>query len=495
MPIPLLSKPETTPYMGTPVKRPSECDVLVVDDEEVICTLLETAVKDLCRVQTCHSGSEALSLIETRDFDIVIADINLPDISGMEILKAARKKDDYTELLIVTGYASLETAAEAIGLGVSSYLMKPLSIVDLRIQVERSIANRLFHLKSIMLMQRSDDIAPDIKGHVYDITSLFRFSRKLMLSLEVPEVTRVILEEINDRMNVLYSVIGIKCGDIRELYAMPCVGSENTADIRQSIVDKWDNAFPFLDRVAFAKNKLPFTAFNGRHDEPFTFEKTPPLVLQFTVMNRHIGSLAIFGKKGFSPSPDELQFLHVFTSFVSSIIEHSCLDMHAKMQARTDGLTGIANHRAFHESLSREIARADRSGSAFGLILMDIDDFKKINDTHGHLVGDAVIRDLVARVSDMIRRSDTFARYGGEEFALILPDTGLEGAKILAHRICREISATPFVFSQATVSYSVSIGLSMYDGKIPRLKNLLINDADKAMYKSKADGKNRVSVG
>jgi two-component system, cell cycle response regulator len=480
--------------MSTLVKRPNECELLVVDDEETICSLIETALHDLCRVSTCANAAQALSLIESRDFDVVISDLKLPDASGIDVLKAARTKDDYTELMIVTGFASLETAAEAIEIGVSSYLIKPLTMVDLRLQVEKAIANRLFHLKSIMLMQRSNDIAPDIKDHVYDITSLFRFSKKLMLSLEVPEVMRVILDEINERTNVLYSVVGVDCRDVRELYAMPRVGTMGIADARQSVLESWDNAFPFLDKISFIKNELPLTVFGGRHEAAFAFEKSQPVVLQLSVMNKRIGSLALFGKQGFAPTADEYQFLHVLTSFVSSIVEHSCLDMHAKLQARTDGLTGIANHRAFHESLSREIARADRNGSTFGLALIDIDDFKKINDTHGHLVGDAVIRDLVGRVLGMIRRADTFARYGGEEFALILPETGPEGARILGQRMCREIAAKPFVFSQVSVPYSVSIGLSMYEGNRPRLKDLLIGDADKAMYASKAAGKSRITV-
>ncbi len=480
--------------MSMLVKQPTECELLVVDDEEVICSLIETALKDLCRVFTCASATEALSLIETHDFDVVIADLRLPDAPGINVLRAARTKDDHAELLIVTGHASFETAEEAIEIGLSSYLVKPLSMADLRLQVEKAIANRLFHLKSIMLMQRSNDIAPDIKSHVYDITSLFRFSRKLILSLDLPEVMRVVLEEVNERMDVLYSVIGLECSDTHELYAMPRTGALDAALLRQAIADNWETAFPFLDEITFAKGELPLTLYESRHVGPFVFETNAPVVLQLSVMNNRIGSLALFGKKDFVPTPDEYQFLHVFTSFVSSTIERSCLHVHTKLQARTDGLTGIANHRSFHESLSREIARVDRSGSVFGLIFMDIDNFKKINDAYGHLVGDAVIRDLVARVLNMIRRADTFARYGGDEFALILPETGPEGAKILAQRICREIAATPFLFSQTSIPYSVSIGLSIYDGKHPRVKDLLIGDADRAMYLSKAGGKSRITV-
>jgi diguanylate cyclase (GGDEF)-like protein len=476
------------------VKRSAECEILVVDDEEVICNLFSSTLKDLYRVFTCGTGKDALRLIDEHDFDVVIADLNLPDIPGMEVLRAARKKDDFTELLVITGYASLESAAQAIEIGVSSYLMKPISLTDLRILVEKSVATRLFHLKSIMLMKHSDTIAPDIKGHLYDITSLFHFSRKLMLSLEIPEVMRVVLDEINTRMNTLYSIIAFQCNNLEEIHCMPRAGAMRLEDARQSVIDNWNGSLDFFKREAFENNDIPLTLYSGRHDEPFSFEKTTPVVIQLSVMNKNIGSLLLFGHPDFAPTADQFQFLYVFTSFVSSIIEHSCMDHAAKLQARNDGLTGIANHRSFHESLAREIARADRSGTVFGLILMDLDDFKKINDTHGHLVGDSVIRDLVARVLGMIRKADTFARYGGEEFGLILPDTALEGTRILAQRICREVAAVPCSMPKLNVSYSVSIGLSIYDGKNPRPKDTLINDADKALYKSKADGKSRISI-
>ncbi len=482
--------------MTSLVKRSKDCKVLVVDDEEVICMLFKTALMDLCEVHTCLSGIAALELIEKNDFDVVVSDLFLGDIEGIEVLRSARQKDNFTELMVITGHASLESAAKAIEIGVSSYLMKPISILDLKIQVEKAIATRLFHLKSVLLMQQSDVISPDIKGHIHDITSLFNFSRKLMLSLEIPEVMRVILDEINSHLDTVFCVMAIHCHDVMEIHAMPKSGIMDQTTLRNSITDNWDSVCSAIDRDTFNKDEIPVELYSGRQDSDFAYdayEKTTPISIQLSVMNNIIGTLSIFGKKGFVPSPDEYQFLYVFTSFVSSIVEHSCVDMHAKLQARTDGLTGIANHRSFHESLSREIARADRTCTVFGLILIDIDDFKKINDTYGHLVGDAVIRNLVDRVLTMTRKADTFARYGGEEFGIILADTGIDGTRILAQRICKEIAGTPYMHPKNPIHYTISLGLSLYDGKNPRQKNALIADADKALYKSKADGKSRIS--
>ena len=120
------------------------------------------------------------------------------------------------------------------------------------------------------------------------------------------------------------------------------------------------------------------------------------------------------------------------------------------------------------------------------LIFIDIDRFKLINDTHGHLVGDAVIKDLTSRIGLMIRKGDTFARQGGEEFSLILPDTSIDGAVILAQRVCARINSVPFVFSDVSVPYTVSIGLTIYSGKNPKNKNALIAAADEALGERRA---------
>jgi len=480
--------------MDIALKKPNECEVLIVDDGKEICELIKSDIKDICKVTECFSGEQALSLINNNDFDVIIADLLLPDIPGINILKEARKKDEYTELIIVTGHPSLETASEAISIGVSSYITKPISLVDLRLQLEKAIANRLFHLKSIKLMHDSEEKWPEVKNHFYDITSLLRFSRRLMLSLELPEVMKLVLNEINERTSAVFSVTGIHYRDINEIYAMNGNFSCSKEEIKKYIIDNWENAFNYLDVISFIKGEIPFIFYQGKGKETKKDKSIASTVFQLTMMGNHIGSLVVFSAKDFLPSQDETQFLHVFSSFVSSIVEHACSDTHAKMQARTDGLTGIANHRAFHESLAREIARSNRNGSTFSLLFMDIDDFKKINDTYGHLVGDGVIKDLVNRISEIIRRADTFARYGGEEFALILPDTGVEGATILARRICNKILEAPCIFAQKSIPYSISIGVSVYDGKKPKLKDILIDEADKAMYKSKISGKGRITI-
>ena len=159
-----------------------------------------------------------------------------------------------------------------------------------------------------------------------------------------------------------------------------------------------------------------------------------------------------------------------------------------------DDLSGLYNHRFFHESLSGEIEAAERYRHPVSVIMLDVDNFKTINDTHGHQMGDAVLRTVGQYLFRTSRASDIPARYGGDEFVILLRDTTLDGAKVRAKTICSEIATTPIQIDGIKVDITVSVGVAGYHQRAPVSKNQLINLADKAMYQSKRDGRNRVSV-
>jgi two-component system cell cycle response regulator len=478
-----------------PIKTLADCQILVVDDEKSICDFLKAALSGTYgRIDACLDAQSAISSIGANDYDLIITDLKLPDLSGIDVLRCAKLKDEYIEVMIITGYASIESASVAINLGVTSYMLKPLNLNDLLAQVAKAIGIRIFHLKSLFLMERSDTIVPEARGHLHDITSLYYFSRKLMLPLEIAEIMRIVLEETNGKFGALFCAVGVNFLGFNEIFAMPCHGEVDRESVRKALQANWSGALDILDKKAFKSDGISLTLFKGGRGRQFTGTWGEPFTLSMTVLGRDIGFLAVFGEKGVTLSEEKRHFLYVFTSMVSSIIEHGYVDMQAKRQAKTDSLTGIANHRLFHESLEREISRADRNHDTFCLAIIDIDDFKKVNDTYGHLVGDAVLIDLTQRISAMIRRGDLLARYGGEEFALVLPDTELNGAAILADRICHAIADDHFSFSGKQLHYTISIGLALYDGARPHSKDSLIGVADEALYQSKREGKNRVSI-
>ncbi len=161
----------------------------------------------------------------------------------------------------------------------------------------------------------------------------------------------------------------------------------------------------------------------------------------------------------------------------------------------TDEMTGLYNHRKFMERLYEEFERVKRTKHPVTLIMIDIDDFKKLNDEYGHLAGDAVLGSLAKILIKTSRKVDMAARYGGEEFAIILPDENSEGGKKHAERLRQEVEQSTVRWLGQDLSITVSLGVSCFDHELMKEPNDLILSADRALYEAKRMGKNRVVVG
>lgn len=160
--------------------------------------------------------------------------------------------------------------------------------------------------------------------------------------------------------------------------------------------------------------------------------------------------------------------------------------------ANVDELTGLSNRRALLRLIEAERARYERGGQRFCLAILDLDHFKAINDAHGHLVGDAVLRVFADIISSSLRQQDGSGRYGGEEFLLLLVDADLEGGRAVAERIRKQVRAWNWSTIDPDLSVSVSIGLTAWsegdtvDSALAR--------ADSALYRAKSGGRNRVEA-
>ena len=164
--------------------------------------------------------------------------------------------------------------------------------------------------------------------------------------------------------------------------------------------------------------------------------------------------------------------------------------------AHTDALTQLLNRRALTERITAEMERALRYDSSMALLMIDLDHFKRINDTYGHLVGDDVLRDVAKLLTETIRLSDTVARYGGEEFLVLLPETDDAGAETFAERIRVAIEAHDFGLRshKPGLSLTTSVGVATFPAaRIESVEDLFAR-ADAALYRAKADGRNRVRL-
>ena len=207
--------------------------------------------------------------------------------------------------------------------------------------------------------------------------------------------------------------------------------------------------------------------------------------------DRLIGILALGGKQsGGSFSHDDIGLVMGLASQASIIIENAQLYTQATIKANTDGLTGLYNHRQFHERMDQEIARGSRFGAVFSIIMLDIDLFKVYNDIYGHLAGDQILRKMGELIKASVRKLDIPFRYGGEEFTVILPEARLDNAYKVAERMRKTIESKA---SSKAMPVTVSLGVASWpsDGIT---KEEIIGRADTALYRAKQTGRNRTSL-
>ena len=216
-----------------------------------------------------------------------------------------------------------------------------------------------------------------------------------------------------------------------------------------------------------------------------------PLRVALRDAPHHLGAFLVMGRAA-DLTVQAQRVLEVLAQQAAAVLRIHELTDGERRRALEDGLTGLLNRRAFDQELTRALANADRRvNGCLALLLLDLDHFKRLNDTYGHPAGDAALRGTAQTLARLLRKGDAAARYGGEEFVVILPDADARGARQLAERIRKAIEAQQVVFEGAHLAVTASLGLALWpeDG---REQEALLGAADRALYAAKQEGRNRV---
>jgi diguanylate cyclase (GGDEF)-like protein len=214
------------------------------------------------------------------------------------------------------------------------------------------------------------------------------------------------------------------------------------------------------------------------------------LAVPLKARNRTLGALVLTGRRGAFDTRAH-RVLGILANQAAAALSNIQLLEHIKELAVRDGLTGLYNRRAFGELLAQSLAREERQGGHLALLLLDIDQFKKLNDTFGHPAGDAALKATAETLTRHLRKGDLAARYGGEEFAVILPAADEAGAVHMAERVRQAVEKNQTIFEGARLSVTASFGVGVWpsDGKDA---DALLAAADRALYAAKQAGRNRV---
>jgi diguanylate cyclase (GGDEF)-like protein len=220
------------------------------------------------------------------------------------------------------------------------------------------------------------------------------------------------------------------------------------------------------------------------------------LVLPVLMKQKVIGTILLrTARRGRPFEEREIHFCQIITNAAANALINAALFENVEMAnvnlerlATTDGLTGICNHRHFYTRLEQEFNRSERYETPISVIMIDVNNFKQINDDYGHRIGDLILKELAYILNTAIRKSDIAARYGGDEFALILPQTDRKGAQCEAQRIERAVELHPFEMLEGT-RVEVSYGISCFPDAQVKHPEDMVRIADRKLYAMKAGKK------
>ncbi|MBL4868228.1 MAG: diguanylate cyclase [Pseudomonadales bacterium] len=304
--------------------------------------------------------------------------------------------------------------------------------------------------------------------------------------------TQEFLEFIVDRINVGVFIVDKEC---RVLLWNKYMANHSSKKETQVYNENLFELFPDLPQKWFRKKiesvfMLKAFAFTSWEQRPylFKFPHSRPITGGVEFMNQDLTLMPVKDESGEVVAVCITLLDVTDVSVYQTMLKEAMIEV--EIASQTDGLTGLYNRAHWEKRLLEEFNRVKRYGSTMTLLMFDLDDFKLVNDTYGHLAGDAVLRGVSKHISDTLRENDIAGRYGGEEFAIVLPATDLEGAVMVAERLRKQICNMPVTFDKNEISVSVSIGLAEYNAEADSHEKL-IAQADAALYSSKEQGRNQ----
>lgn len=317
------------------------------------------------------------------------------------------------------------------------------------------------------------------------MTLLNNVSRKAISTLNPEEMLYEIAEEI--RHGVSYDHVGIGVLDYatKEIVLQAEAGRRGEGRGRQIKLGEDVIGQVAASGETVLRNRLD----GGAHESTILKDAAAVLCLPITYSDQLLGVLNIESAVPDVFGEDEAVGMRTLADLIASALHNAYMFQKAQEQAITDGLTSVKTHRFFMEALSAEWKRATRAGRYFSLVLIDLDKFKFVNDYFGHLEGDTVLRRVGQILEQGCRRSDVVARYGGDEFVILMPETNIEQARILAEKL-REWIATDSLLAERQISASIGIATFPLHGATPQE---LIQVADASMYLAKHQGGNSVA--
>lgn len=440
---------------------PMDARILVVEDELFFRKLYrDLLVEEGYHVEICSSGDEAIELLQYSSIDLVLTDMVMPGASGLDVLRETKTLPDVPDVILVTGHASLESAIEALKNGARDYLVKPFNPDELKHIVHTCLEQRKLLTENVHLRRQID---------------LYRRGQSLSSLIDLDRLLPGALSALLSEMKATTG-----CAFVLKNGVTPVLSS-----YRKMPREYADELIEFLLPELESGIGLRQPEIDVEHIATFHLPAAGVWILPLFDSKVVKGGIVICDAS-LGPEFDSLLAdLRFLCDQISLGFENANRYQAAQDLMYTDDLTGLYNHRYMQIALGHEIRRAQRYSNKFSLLFLDLDRFKQINDTYGHLAGSAALQEVGQLLRTCVRDVDTLFRFGGDEFAAILVEADEHTAAIVAERIRTLIEGHAFLDAQGTPSYvTVTTGYATFPVDATE-KETLLDLADRAMYAGK----------
>jgi two-component system cell cycle response regulator len=476
---------------------------MVADDDQ---TLLKTLVYILKGqghdVVPIEGGERLIEALRAERPDLLMLDIMMPRVDGLQLLERIRSDPEYEGLpvLMISSMPPEEATTRSLGLGADDFIPKPFRVRELLARVDARLkASRTLRAVRAEAQARTDEAR--VRAEMLDIL------HEITDSLKPDEIYHILARRVArvlglSKCSMVLAQAGDRMGLVVAAYENPMLRNfqielRKYPEIRRAL----ETGRPVLVKDV-RTDPVYEEARQEWQLEGVEVQTRSAIAIPFSLRKQQRGVFFLRTQQDDQPLEEEdVAFAGTVIGAAVNAIDRaydleSAISDRERFQemARTDALTGCYNRRALFERLEREVERVKRYDQGLALLLVDLDNFKDVNDARGHLAGDGVLRQVGELLRREARSVDIVARFGGDEFVVVLPETTQEGAVIFAERLRQRVGEHDFAETGAPLFVTVSVGVAAMGAAQSETAEGLISRADRAMYEAKGGGRNQVGT-
>ena len=467
--------------------------ILVADDDQALSRTLSWILKENgYEVLTVPGGEHLFDHLSAEQFDLLLLDIMMPKVDGLQLLQRVKADPRFKDLpvLMISSMPPEEATVRSLGLGASDFIPKPFRVRELLARVKA-------HLRVGRELNQA-------RAEARSRSEMMEILQEVTASLKPEEIYQILVRRVAQGLNISRCSIIIAGPD--DDHGTVVAAFENPM-LHNLAVDL--RRYPEIQHalttgeVVLVRDVLTDPLFEDVRavwqQEGREAPARSAIAIRFSLRQQPAGVFFLRTTTGDAPlNEQDVQFAEqVINAAVAALekaydLENAVMGQEQlRHLAETDPLTNCFNRRALMEKLEQEMDRAARYATMLTGMMIDIDNFKQINDTYGHLVGDRVLKQLASLLKREQRSVDIVARYGGEEFVVLLPETTSTESRNFAERILRRVATHDFGEQGNPVRVTISIGIATFPDERVTDGESLLRLADTHLYRAKTDGRNR----